>query len=148
MARLEPLRILLIEDSEDDAFFLLRAFERESSPSELHRVPDGEEAIKYLEGSGKYSDREKTPLPDVIVTDLKMPHLDGFGLLKRLKKDSRWQVLPAIVLSSSTENEDVRKAYRLGANAYLAKPTDTRHLQQVVRTTHDFWTECIRVKLN
>ena len=117
------LNILLIEDSEDDAFLLDRAFNREGINSSFRRVHNGVQAISYLEGEGDYANRINSPFPGVIFTDLQMPEMDGFAVLHWLKTHPKCSVLPVMVFSSSNNDSDIEKSYRLGANAYLVKPS-------------------------
>ncbi len=138
------LTILIVEDSEDDAFLLRRALDREGFKSSVQLVCDGRQAVKYLRGEGDYSDRHVHPFPDVVFTDLKMPGLDGFGVLKWLKSHPECKLLPTMVLTSSNEDEDINKAYGLGANAYLVKPGTLAELQKLVRTVHEFWNRCAK----
>ncbi len=142
------LNILLIEDSDDDAFLLERALNREGIGSSLRRVDNGAQAISYLEGNGKFADRSMSPFPSVIFTDLKMPVMDGFAVLHWLKTHPNCSVLPVMVFSSSNDSGDIEKSYRLGANAYLVKPSTLAELQATVRTAHDFWKRCSVAQLN
>ena len=142
------LNILLIEDSEDDAFLLDVALKRENISSSVHRVANGGEAIHYLEGEGDYADRSTYPFPDVIFTDLNMPFMDGFDVLRWLRAHPKCSILPVMVFSSSTLDADIEKAYRSGANAYLAKPGTLADLQVSVRKAHDFWIHCKRPTIN
>ncbi len=136
------LNILLIEDSDDDAFLLDRALNREGIPTSMRRVANGAQAVSYLEGHGDYSNRSASPFPNVIFTDLNMPVMDGFAVLHWLKQNPNCSLLPVMVFSSSNNDGDIEKAYRLGANAYLVKPSTLTELQAVVRVAHDFWKRC------
>jgi CheY-like chemotaxis protein len=136
------LTILLIEDSEDDAFLFDRALNREGIESTVRRVDNGAEALSYLEGDGVYSDRGKSPFPTVIFTDIKMPVMDGFAVLEWLKKHPVCSILPVMVFSSSAIDSDIERAYRLGANAYMVKPNSLKDLRKMVKTAHDFWIQC------
>lgn len=117
----EPSVILVVDDNEDDAFFMKRAFAEAKLPNSLHIVASGEEAIDYLSGRNAFSDREKFPLPDLIFLDLKMPGIDGFGVLSWLREQHQSRV-PVAVLTSSPEEIDVKRARELGADCYLLKP--------------------------
>jgi CheY-like chemotaxis protein len=140
------LNILLIEDTDDDAFLLERALNRDGIVSTLRRVVNGAQAISYLEGEGAYADRNTSLFPNVIFTDLNMPIMDGFSVLQWLKAHPKCSVLPVMVFSSSKNDSDIEKAYRLGANAYLVKPSSLPELQSVVRAAHDFWKRCAIAK--
>jgi CheY-like chemotaxis protein len=108
----------------------------------LTAVKDGEEAIDYLTGKGRYSDRMRFPLPNVIFTDLKMPGMSGFDLLEWLRANPKNAVIPTVVFSSSCLENDVEKAYRLGASSFLVKPHNLRELVRLVRTTSEYWSMC------
>lgn len=111
---------LLVEDNEDDVFFMQRAFRQAGVHNPLHVVRNGEEAIEYLSGKNDFSDRQQHPLPDIVFLDLKMPGLNGFEVLKWMRE----QLLntPVAVLTSSPEDVDRKRAQELGAACYLLKP--------------------------
>jgi len=135
---------LLVEDDENDAYLVEREWQR-GAPShiKLKHVPDGVEAVRYLSGEGEYGDRENFPIPNVILLDLKMPRFSGFDFLRWLHRDAvaPLGLIPVLVLSSSTEPEDVARAYALGANTYLIKPLNWRKFQDCVRMLGVYWTE-------
>jgi CheY-like chemotaxis protein len=112
---------LLVEDNEDDVFFMRRAFKDAHLPNQLHVVNSGEAAIEYLSNTGPYSDPERYPLPDLIFLDLKMPGLDGFDVLSWMRQE-RGLTVPVAVLTSSPEDSDRTRATILGADCYLLKP--------------------------
>ena len=136
--------ILLVEDDPNDVFFVQDAIEKSARGHKLYAVKDGDEAIAYLQGRGAYANREAYPVPNIILTDLKMPEMDGFEFLQWLKEHPECGMIPAIVFSSSRQDADVRKAHRLGANAYIMKPTSLAELVDVLRTTYEFWSHCER----
>jgi CheY-like chemotaxis protein len=131
--------VLLAEDSEDDLFLMRRAFRQSGVKNRVLEVRDGEEAISYLQGQGKYSDRTNYPLPCVIITDLKMPRLDGFGLLRWLYERPEFRRVPKLVLSSSDEPRDRDEAQGLGACGYFVKPVAVDELVKVVSEINDDW---------
>jgi CheY-like chemotaxis protein len=131
--------ILIAEDIEDDAVLLERAFNLIGLAHPVKVLTDGAEVIKYLRGAGKYADRLLFPFPRVLFTDLKMPHVDGFELLEWLREHPEHSVVPTIVFSSSGEPADVRRAYELGAHAYLVKPCSMEELQKMMRRMYEFW---------
>lgn len=135
----ESFPILIAEDDSDDAALLQRALSQSGLRGPFHFVPDGLEAIAYLEGQGDYADRNKFPFPNVIITDLKMPRLDGLALLQWLSDHPYCHVLPAILLSSSDLREDIASAYKLGANTYFTKPTRFQALLDLVRSLKEYW---------
>ena len=134
--------ILLVEDEDNDIFFVKRATERAKAGHTLHAVKDGEEAIHYLRGEGMYADRQKFPVPNVILTDLKMPGMGGMELLKWLRTHPECGVIPTIVFSSSSVESDVRGAYKEGANSYITKPSTIEELSEVLRRLYDYWSVC------
>ena len=138
------LHILLAEDSESDAFLFRHALRAARLQAGLSVVHDGQEAVDYLEAKPPFSDRTRNPFPDVIVTDLKMPGMDGFDLLEWIKSHADCAVIPAIVLSSSYMEADVTKAYALGANAFLTKPGNAKDLADLLLLTYTFWSRCLR----
>lgn len=143
---MNTLRVLLVEDSPDDTVFFQHALKSSQLDAVLYAVSDGQEAIDYLRGHPPYSDRNLTPFPDMIVTDLKMPGVDGFGLLEWLREKQECSVIPIVVLSASRIEDDVRKAYYLGANAYMCKPNKVSDLAELLRALHAFWSRCEKPK--
>lgn len=125
--------ILLVEDEEHDVFFMRRAFDAVGVGVQLHAVSDGQEAMDYLEGKGEYADRLRFPLPCLLVTDIKMPKVDGFDLLAWLQTQARFRDLPRIVISSSCHEADLERSLDLGANAYFIKPSRHKKLIELVR---------------
>ena len=136
------LRILLVEDEDNDIFLVQRATERGGAGHRVYPVRDGEEAIHYLRGQGMYADRQKFPLPNVILSDLKMQRMDGFEFLQWLRSHPECSVIPTIVFSSSRQESDVRQAYRFGANSYITKPSTAEELMQVLHAIYEYWSRC------
>ena len=133
------LPILLVEDNPDDVFLFARALSKAKRPHPLQVVTNGQEAIDYLGRTGKYSDGDAFPLPELIMLDLKMPGVSGFQVLEWIRADGIARLIPVIVLSSSALTEDVNRSYALGANAYIVKPTDAVALERLIQTISDFW---------
>lgn len=131
--------ILLVEDNVDDAFFIQRAFHTAEIRHPLFTVGDGQQAIDYLTGAGRYSDRAVYPMPRLVLADLKMPEVSGFDLIQWMRNNPPTKLVPIVVLSSSALPQDVNRAYTLGANAYMVKPADARALDRVFRTMAEFW---------
>src|SRR5262249_50156824 len=115
--------ILLVEDDEDDQFFMKVALDKAGIRDPLQIANDGREAISYLAGDGAFSDRTLFPLPTIIFLDLKMPYVNGFGVLEWLRtRGNEFSSTPVVVLTSSPEERDQTHAYELGARSYLLKP--------------------------
>jgi CheY-like chemotaxis protein len=116
--------ILLVEDNPDDAELTLRAFEESKTLSQIVVAADGEQALDFLFATGSYVDRDPKVMPDVVLLDLKLPKVDGLGVLHRMRSDSRTRRLPVVVLTTSNEESDIIRSYDLGANSFVQKPVD------------------------
>lgn len=136
------LVILLVEDDEHDVFFLRRATEEITHGPFLCAVSNGQEAISYLTGARPFADRTKFPFPNLLLTDLKMPIMNGFQLLSWLKATPGYGLLPTIVYTSSHFHEDVVRAYRSGANSFITKPTQFTEMVRVLRMLCEYWGLC------
>ena len=136
--------VLLVEDNEDDVFFLQRAWKDVGVPNPLQVVRDGQQAVDYLAGLGKYSDRETYKLPCLVLLDWKLPYMMGPEVLRWLRKHPTLRPLPVLVFSSSSKASDIDMAYGLGCNAYLEKPTDAHKLVDLVKLIQAFWLATIR----
>lgn len=130
--------ILLVEDDENDVHFLTKAMKRLGIENAMHVARDGQEAIDYVTGVGKYSDRWKFPVPYLVLLDLKLPQIKGLDVLKHLRANHGPSPI-IVILSSSGNDSDVSSAYALGANAYLTKPLDFEGLVKMVGSISDFW---------
>lgn len=133
--------LLVAEDNAMDALLLERLVERCGSAFRMIRVEHGEAAIDYLQGRGVYADRNASPLPDLLLLDLKMPRKDGFAVLRWRQENPDFVRLPIIVFSSSNLSEDVGRAYTLGANSYVVKPAHPERLERMVRSLYEWWVE-------
>jgi CheY-like chemotaxis protein len=131
--------ILLAEDTDDDVFFARLAVRQAAILNPLHVVSDGREAIDYLSGDGKYSDRNTFPLPSVLILDLKMPRMDGFEVLAWARSQPRFRDLPIIVFSTSALESDLRRAQQLGATAFETKPAGVKNVAAIFQNIHDRW---------
>jgi CheY-like chemotaxis protein len=130
---------LLVEDSEDDALLIKRAFQRANVLNPVHLVKNGEEAIEYLAGAGRYSSREEFPLPGIVLLDLKMPGVDGFEVLRWIRLQPGLKALRVVVLTSSDDMRDVTLAYQLGANSFLIKPIDFERFVEISQAISGYW---------
>jgi CheY-like chemotaxis protein len=120
--------ILIAEDDENDVFLITRALRKSALDAEFYFVRNGEAAIEYFQGVGKYADRKVYPLPDVAILDLKMPRTTGLEVLKWLRGHEDFRDIPVMIYSASEEEQDIRKANSLGANYYAAKTADENEI--------------------
>jgi CheY-like chemotaxis protein len=134
--------IMVVDDDPNDLFLIERAFRAIGVKDPIHTICGGGEAIAYTMGEGKYSDRSLYAYPTFITTDLKMPGADGFTLLEHLQKNPEWAVIPTVVLSSSRDPDDIKKAYMLGASSYHVKPALPNDLRAQLKVLHDYWMTC------
>jgi CheY-like chemotaxis protein len=116
------LNLLLIDDNEDDRVLFATALQETGLKAELFQATDGYAGLGYIFGHGPYTNREKFPLPDLVFLDVKMPGIDGFGVLRQIRGDPSTKRLPVIVLSNSEVLSDMKQAYALGADAFHKKP--------------------------
>ena len=131
--------ILHAEDDENDALFMQMAFKKAKLANPLIPVPDGEAAIAYLKSASQPGNGQRFPLPCLILTDLKMPRVSGFDLLKWIREQPHLNSIPAIVLSSSGERDDRKRASELGAAAFWVKPAHIEMLMALVIEMRDTW---------
>ena len=131
--------ILLVEDNPDDVKLTLRAFKRNNMLNPIVVARDGVEALEVLFGRGAYTERAGKPLPTLIVLDLKLPKLDGLGVLKAVRGDERTRLIPVVILTSSKEEEDLVHGYSLGANGYVRKPVDFAEFLEAMRHLGVYW---------
>ena len=134
--------ILMVDDDPDFLFLVNRAFKKLGVASAIQTAEHGSDGIAYMMGEGKYADRKAHPYPTFIITDLKMPVADGFAVLEHLKSNPAWAVIPVVVLTGSSDKDDIKKAYMLGASAFHVKPTDTAALHHQIKVLHDYWMTC------
>jgi CheY-like chemotaxis protein len=133
--------ILQVEDDPNDVFLLQHAMKKMGVANPIQFVTDGQQAIDYLQGAGKFADRTKFPFPCLLLLDLKLPYVMGLDVLEWIRQQPG-MALPVIVLSASAEEADIAAAYRLGANAFLTKPSEASKLQDMVKAIRDFWLTC------
>ncbi len=131
--------ILLAEDREEDVILIQKAFARGNIRNPLQVVRNGEEAINYLAGVGRFSDRVHYPFPVLVLLDLKMPRVDGFEVLRWIKSQPYLSALRVVVLTSSEDIRDVNLAYQLGATSFLVKPLDFNSTVAMTETILDYW---------
>lgn len=131
--------ILHVEDEEADIFLLQRALKKAGVQLPLKAVTDGQAALDYLSGAEPFADRQQNPLPCLILLDLKLPKQSGFDVLKWLRQNANLRTIVVIVLSSSADPKDVDRAYELGANSFIQKPSDLEQTVRLAQVFKDWW---------
>jgi two-component system response regulator len=131
--------ILLVEDNPDDEALTLRALKKNNIKNEVTVAHDGVEALDFLFGTGAYAGRDLTAMPEVILLDLKLPRIDGLEVLRRIRETERTRLLPVVVLTTSTEDQDRLRSYDLGANSYVRKPVDFQDFIGAVGQLGLYW---------
>jgi CheY-like chemotaxis protein len=131
--------ILQVEDDENDVFLLRNVFERAGIATDVHVVTDGQMAIDYLGGKGQFADRQKYPLPNLVLTDLNLPRKNGLEVLQWIRNQPRLKQLEVVVFSSSALQKDMDQASELGANAYLQKTADPHKLKEIAQLFKGWW---------
>jgi CheY-like chemotaxis protein len=131
--------VLLAEDDPNDRRLFQLALRRNQKPIQVHEVADGMEVIQYLKGEGKFEDRAKFPLPNLLILDLKMPRMTGLEVLHWLRHRPEFARLCTVMLSGSGLDKDVAEAYQLGVNSYFRKPNDFNHFIKVLNAIFEYW---------
>jgi CheY-like chemotaxis protein len=134
-----PKVILLVEDNPDDEALTLRALKKNKIANSVVVAHDGVEAVDYLFGTGAHAGRDANDLPQIVLLDLKLPKLDGFDVLRRIRADERTKFLPVVVLTSSKEERDVVQSYRHGCNSYVRKPVNFDEFLEAARQLGMYW---------
>jgi len=133
--------ILLVEDDENDVFFFKRAAKLAGLLNPVQVASDGRQAIQYLGGIGEYSDRAQFPLPCLVLLDLKLPHVMGLDVLQWVRAQSELNAVIVLVFTSSKLRPDIHRAYSLGANSYLVKPSSPADLPEMIRQIKHYWLQ-------
>jgi two-component system response regulator len=133
--------ILIVEDNPDDEELILMAFRKNEINTEITVMRDGAEALDFLFRKGKYQFEADTPMPSLIILDLKIPKVDGSEVLHYIKSNQLTVNIPVIILSSSGEKNDIYNSYKNGANSYLIKPIDFNEFKTLVFCINKFWIE-------
>ncbi len=139
MTNVEPVEILLVEDSPEDLELTIRALRKAQLANHIQVARDGAEALEFMFGEGRYAGRDVNDLPKLILLDLKLPLVDGLEVLQRIKADPRTAAIPTVVLTSSKEQNDVVASYRLGVNSYIVKPVDFEGFAKAVQDLGMYW---------
>jgi CheY-like chemotaxis protein len=130
--------ILQVEDDPNDVFLLQHAINKVGVANPIQVARDGQEAIDYLQGAGRFDDRDQFPLPCLILLDLKLPYIMGLDVLRWVRTQSNLAI-PVVMLTASAEDTDIEAAYRLGASAFLTKPSEASKLEDMVKAIKEFW---------
>jgi two-component system response regulator len=136
---MEERVILLVEDNPDDELLTLRALQRNNISNKVVVARDGLEAIDYVFGTGPWAGRSVESLPQVILLDLKLPKVDGFEVLRRIRADERTRLIPVVILTTSNEEQDRFTGYGLGANSFVRKPVEFDRFSEAVRQLGLYW---------
>ncbi|MBZ0167490.1 MAG: response regulator [Candidatus Omnitrophica bacterium] len=133
------IQILMVEDNESDAAISVRTLKQYMLPHEIHVVSDGLEALNYLYNKSPFDNPDKYPTPDLMMIDLNMPHIDGHELLKKIKADKQFHSIPVLILSSSQQDEDIKRSIDQGAVTYVHKSLGDEDLRTIVQMFNEYW---------
>lgn len=139
MENLKEVEILIVEDNPHDAEMALRALKKNNLTNKVLVVHDGEEALDFVFARGKFSSRQKSPRPKMILLDLKLPKIDGLEVLREIKSNAVTKAIPVVMLTSSKEESDLVKSYELGVNSYIVKPVDFDKFVDAIRDIGFYW---------
>lgn len=135
--------ILLVEDSDVDYETVLRAFKKGNLSNPVIRCEDGDEALDYLHRRNRFAAPGAAPRPALVLLDLNLPGTDGREVLEEMKSDENLKEIPVIVMTTSSDQRDVERCYRHGANSYVAKPVSFEGYMEAVRRLHSYWFETV-----
>lgn len=133
------IEVLLVEDNPNDAELTARALKKHNLANRLLHVKDGEEALEYIFGTGRYASHNPVIFPKVVLLDLRLPKVDGVEVLRRIRSNERTKAMPVVVLTSSQEESDRVTSYQLGANSYVVKPVDFENFSKAVADLGFYW---------
>lgn len=139
----KSISILIADDDEEDRDLAQRALYAARLANDLHFVTDGEQAMDYLRRSGSYADGVLAPRPGLMLLDLKMPKLDGFGVLREMRADPLLRSVPVVVLTTSTAEADIIRSYNLGVNSFISKPVSFAGLVDAMATLGKYWFQIV-----
>ncbi|WP_407733499.1 response regulator [Pseudomonas citronellolis] len=141
----QPVHILIADDDQDDCLMTREAFAECRIGNPLHFVHDGEALLDYLRRRAPYDDEERHPLPGLILLDLNMPRMDGREALQAIKSDPVLRVIPVVVLTTSSAEEDILRSYNMGSNSFITKPVTYTGLIEVVKNLGRYWLEIVEL---
>ena len=148
MAKPDVIDVLIVEDNPDDAEFTLRALRKANVGIAIALAEDGVKALEFLRGTGARAAHAGAPPPRLVLLDLNLPRIGGIEVLRRMRSDPRTRLLPAVVLTASRSERDVREAYTAGANSYIVKPDEYPTLVTVLGDTARYWLQINRAAAN
>lgn len=131
--------ILLVEDNKDDADLTIRAFHKNNILNEIVLIDNGEDAIDWLFFNGKYSERDKSLKPEMILLDLKLPKVSGLEVLQKIKNNENTKSIPVVILTTSKEEQDVINSYQFYANSYIRKPVNFNEFKEAIKQLELYW---------
>lgn len=131
--------ILLVEDNINDAELAIRQLKKHNMTNNLVHVTDGEEALEFIFGTGKYAGRSLDKPPKLVLLDIQMPKVNGMEVLEKIKSDPRTKMIPVVMLTSSKEDPDIKKSYALGANSYIVKPVNFEGFAEAIKNLGFYW---------
>jgi CheY-like chemotaxis protein len=137
--------LLIIEDSDEDFAALSRTIAKAEIANPVYRCEDGEDALDFLQGVGKYADKSSFPRPALIILDLNLPGTDGREVLTTLKQDRDLQTIPVVIFSTSSNPKDINACYCQGVSGYIIKPMNTQRLNQLVKTFLEYWFKVVEL---
>ncbi len=140
---MKPIKILIVEDSEGDILLITEALEEGKVSNDITILKDGWEAVQYLEKKGKYSNEKD--LPNLILLDVNLPKLNGHEVLTKIKNNEDLKHIPIVMLTTSSSEVDIYKAYKNHANCYITKPVDVKKFVEVVTTIENFWISIVQI---
>jgi len=135
----EPLTILLVEDNRDHAELIMRNMEDSLVVNTIIHIEDGQAALDYLHGLGKYADRKQFPMPHLMLLDLRLPKVDGLDVLKEVKSDENLRPMPVVILTTSAAERDMAMAYEYHANSYVTKPVNFIDFGNLLKDLGFYW---------
>lgn len=131
--------VLLVEDNPDDEALTIRSLRKANVANEIEVVRDGREAVEFLFCEGRHADRDQSHMPGLVLLDLKLPKQNGIEVLQRMRADPRTKLIPVVILTSSSEDEDIVRSYQSGANSYVRKPVDFAEFADAIAKVGLYW---------
>jgi two-component system response regulator len=138
--KFNEVEILLVEDNMSDAELIIHSLSESNLSNHLVHLQDGEEALDFIFGRGIFAERDLGKTPKVILLDIKMPKVDGIEVLRQIRSNEESKLIPVVIMTSSKEEQDIIKSYRLGANSYVVKPVNFAAFAKAVSDLGLYWT--------